>query len=445
MTLGEQIIQATDAIENFMTNQDDLKNDVLPFMQGTFFKLRQLAHHDGDEVASYELYKIASVHIPQSIHSYCALPIEYRNTRIISGNKTPRDLLIDSLKTIQKEVTTLEQAMFSNLEQAVRVNHNLIQEKYKPTYELHQDLQNSHDTDFVNQFDINTYLTNPDVAKNLFLKNAPELQAQKMQQEKREKQIQAVKNACSNTVSFVKKTGKSVGCVLADILESDITLNVFGAIIGITIIGGIIWGIISGFNYMTRYDNYVSDGYTQIKTIYSVMQSAPMNTEQISVLEKNSSASFLTNHYRQNLATLTQQGNKIVLTMKEVGKNDCQNIIDNKPDNFNQAQVNVNNVTLPLHDMYSSKYYTFDANHQLCYLDDKNLLQIVFDSKDIYAHQQNEINHDSQTVQADLKDLNRNIAQLQTYITQSNRDSSYEKNILNDLQEKQKTLSNVAH
>lgn len=445
MTLGEQIIQATDAIETFMKTQDDLKNDVLPFMQGTFFKLRQLAHHEGDEVASYELYKIASVHIPQSIHSYCGLPIEYRNTRVISGNKTPRDLLIDSLGTIQKEVTTLEHAMFSNLEQAVRVNHSLIQEKYKPTYELEHDLKNNSEPAFINQFDIHNYLANPDVAQSLFLKNAPELQAKQEQQQKREQQIQALKNTGNGILHFIKKGSKVLWFFLADVLESDITMNIFAAGIGIAVIGGIIWGVISGFNYMTRYDDYIRDGLDQMKTIYSVMQSAPMNEQEITVLEKNSSSNWLTSSYRHHQASLSQQGEKIIMTMKGVDQQDCQIMIDNKPDNYNQAQVSVNNIALPLHDMYSSRYYTADANHKLCYLSEGNQIQTVFDAKDIYTHHQAEMNHEPQVVKSDLNDLNRNIAQLKDYASQSNRQDTYVQGILNTLQTQQKQLTDMAH
>lgn len=396
----EQIFANIDAIGAKMEGTVDLSSDVVPFMSATLAKIKQLALAKADAYeAQYELFQIATNYLPRTIDAYCALPIEYRNTRVIKFNKNARQLLVEDLKIIKKQVQEIEKQFYAGIESQIKVNSSLVREKYDNKFQLATEIDQVGEDGFVNQFDFSTYKNSNDYKSIQFKKESSEKEIQaKERSEKINKVIAKASEASKDVAYSIFK--KSIGVVI--ILKKVILKIVFGflyileqLIFPIFIIGfcGILFGglywMISSTEKPINYLNALAE---TSKGVHEVMS--------VNLIPTNEFAFFVTakekemiddSGYREERAKVFFNEKTRVMTIDatDLNRNQCLKMIDYKEKNFDAVNLKVNGMSLPQDKTVSNSYYIKNENHKLCHLEKENKVTIELNNQNIYDYAKN--------------------------------------------------------
>jgi hypothetical protein len=389
--MTDQIFTDIDKIGAVLESTVDLSQDVAPFMTATLAKIKQLAiAKQGDYEAQYELFQIATNYLPKTIDSYCGLPIEYRNTRIVKADKTARQLLIESLKIFKKQVFDLEKQFYSAIENQIKVESSFIHEKYASQLELATELDKVGDDGFVNQFDFSQYKDSTHYKDITFKRelSQEEVQAKARSEKNNERiayvgnKIQSVsKSVFNSSVNILTVVGKGLGLFLVGILK--IFSELFGVILFLTALVGIITMIVRS----QRDDNMVEQVVKTSADIHSIMG--------INIIPSSEFAAFVNaktkeliddSSYRKERVHVTYDSKKQHISMQvdDVDKDLCMDLIDKKEDKFDSVFIHVNGMSLPQDNAVSEHKIFINENHTLCHLKEGNKLTLDFDNQKIY-------------------------------------------------------------
>lgn len=98
-------------IIDLFRKEEDLKGETLTFFSPTLVLLTYIDKKIKEENISIEnkiqYEQLVEKHIPQIISKYTAIPLTIRTNTVIKDNKTPRELLIEELSIIYKQVESL--------------------------------------------------------------------------------------------------------------------------------------------------------------------------------------------------------------------------------------------------------------------------------------------------------------------------------------------------
>lgn len=176
-----------DKLTTQLAANPDLRSDVLPFLLPTIAKLKQIASFIEDKKqdnmeAYYEFNSICTNYLPTTIQSFCSLPIEYRNTKVLKNNKTARELLIEDLQKIIAQTDVVEDSLLSKEEKAFLVNNTYLSGRLDTK---------SAPTPFENQFNYKSWAETPEGTQTYIV--SPSAQ-QALEQKKEAKERADAKN-----------------------------------------------------------------------------------------------------------------------------------------------------------------------------------------------------------------------------------------------------------
>jgi hypothetical protein len=389
--MTNQIFTDIDKIGALLESTVDLSQDVAPFMTATLAKIKQLAiAKQGDYEAQYELFQIATNYIPRTIDSYCALPIEYRNTRIVKSDKTARQLLIENLKIFKKQVFDLEKQFYSAIENQIKVESSFVHEKYASQLELATELDKVGDDGFVNQFDFSQYKDSTHYKDITFKRelSQEEIHAKARSEKNNEriayvgKKIQTIsKSFFSGSVSALGFLGKGLGLVLAGILK--VIGELFGLIIFFSLFGGIIYLIINS----QKDNNMVEQVIKTSADMHSVMGISIIPSSEFAGFVNSKTKELIDDSaYRKEMVHVIYDSKTQHITMKvdDVDKDLCMDLIDKKEEKFDSVTIHVNGMPLPQDNTISEHNIFINENHTLCHLKEGNKLTLDFDNQKTY-------------------------------------------------------------
>lgn len=405
--ITQQINDSVSSLTNLMEKNPDLIQDVLPFMQGTFAKLQQLVGYKLSFEQSYEVLQIATNYLPKALHSYCGLPIEYRNKKLIKGDKTARDLLIGDLKILKKQVYEFENNLFAELEQSMRVNSTVIKEKFSSQMELATQVESAKDDNFINQFDIEKFNSN-DSYSSLFIKNNTEPKAL----------TQAISGVV-NTGNGIHKVAKNCFSGLKNtyINHSTSLKNMIGNIALVLVIVSVPASIYFGCSYLNRENSLNNDSIKHTTSMYHIMENSLLAATQITDLSQKDYKDLIgSSFFRKSMVSYQTNGSNITISLKDIDSKYCKDMVDSYTVNFNESSMTINNIVLPEQHVISDKYYFSNNNHKLCYLDNNNI-NITLDSAKIYKNHTLQVQHDSGWLAAKQAVINKDKAEIETLVT----------------------------
>lgn len=382
--LAQQINDSIFSLNTLMEKNPDLTSDVLPFMQGTFAKLKQLVGYKLSFEQSYEILQIATNYLPKALHSYCGLPIEYRNKKPIKANKTARDLLIGDLKILKKQVYEFENTLFSELEQSMRVNSNVIKEKFSTQMQLATQVESSNDDNFINQFDIEKFKSNESYS-SLFVKEV----------EERKPLTQAI-SSVMNTGNDLTRVAKGFSSKLSEFYShhAKSVSDFFSWICFIAIIIAAPTAIYFGCSYLNREISLNSDSINHTTSMYHVMENNVLSASQVKELSQKDYNDLINGSiFRKSMVSYQTNGNIITVLLKDIPTKYCETMVDSHDTDFVNSTMKINNIALPEQHIISDKYYLRNNNHKLCYLEENNI-QLTLDSAHIYKNHSLQVNHD---------------------------------------------------
>lgn len=417
--MTDQIFTDIDKIGVVLESNVDLSQDVAPFMTSTLAKIKQLAlAKDGDYEAQYELFQIATNYLPLTINSYCSLPIEYRNTRIVKENKTARQLLIENLKLFKKQVLELEKQFYSAIENQIKVESSFVHQKYASQIELATQLDNIGEDGFVNQFDFSQYKDSPHYKDITFKRelSQDEIQA-KERAEKNNQRIAYVGSKAQELGSFLIDSTKNIFTVigkgtkvfLGGIIEASIFLIAPVFIVGV--IGIFIAAIHFGFR-----DNAMRDSVVEAsQQIHSVMSVNIIEPSEFANFVNTKTTELIGSDYRKENIKITYDTKKQTMSMQvsDFDKDLCVDLIDEKENKFDATTVLINGMPLP-QDNTISEYRIFkNENHTLCHLKEGNKVTLNFDNQAIYNFAKGNILLTNSEKNTKIANLEKELAQFE--------------------------------
>lgn len=112
--MDENTVTANNAVNSLiktMLDQPDLQNDVLSYLLPSLVQLKTvlIETDEADPIFRHKIRRLAVDLLPETIRTYCVLPLDYRNTQIVRSKKTARGLLIEDLTRIMHEVGKLRE------------------------------------------------------------------------------------------------------------------------------------------------------------------------------------------------------------------------------------------------------------------------------------------------------------------------------------------------
>lgn len=356
-----------------MLNQEvDLKDDVLPFLKPTLNKISQMAHHKMDFENLYELFQITTNYLPRTVQSYCGLPVEYRNTKIIKDSQTARDLLVADIALLKSQVTSIENKIFAEIETSIKVNNKVIKEKFTPQLQLATEVEKDEGQKFINQFDIKKYINNPNnydvFHKNLQLTTNKFNNANKTQEILSTASIKG-KGFIEITGSFIYSKFKTLKVILSKLTIP--TLIVISVI-----------GFLSLPYFAERGSILRTHTYEQLDSMYAVLKNHSLSSQQLLELKNKNEALLIDNSdYRKERVQYDFKNNIISMNVFNYSKDACEKMINYQKDKLQNTQLEINNIIVS-----NSNNKQFNNNAELCYLED-NSLKISFDQQKIYKPQ----------------------------------------------------------
>lgn len=399
--IKQPIFESVSSLTELMQKTPDLQGDVLPFLNGTFAKIKQLTMHNVPFEVSYELMQIATNYLPKTVHAYCALPIEYRNKKEIKGTKTARDLLIGDLTLIKKQVYELESTIFSDLERNIRINSNVIKEKFEGQMQL----ATEGETGFINQFNVDKYTTSAHYLDNMFTKVPQEPTPTQKTVNVLAKTGSVAGKVALSGFSIVKNMAHTLLSPLGRILFSFYKMikNNIGMILGI----GFIVILMGGFISLMAYDHpevvYHRAAKNHLSTSYQVMQATQLTSEQLAGFSKEDYAQFAKDaQLAQTKATYKVNDNNLNVVLEGYDQNHCKEMVDHHSNSLPETQMKINTINLPEKTVYSNNNYFINNNHNLCYLKENNSIEVNFNSKGIYEDGQLQNKKDSAWINKQL-------------------------------------------
>ena len=217
----QRIFTSIDSVGSTLESNVNLKDDVAPFMLASLAKIKQLSMVKQDFETLYQLMQIATNYLPRVVESYCGLPIEYRNTKILKDGKSARSMLVQDLKIFKKQVTEIESNIYSGLENQIQVNSKVIRDKYETQFQLADEVDALGDQCFIDQFDYNKYAKTPNY-KSITFKKEPD-KAKEIRQEKinniKEKTISTTRYLFQGVLRFVKNIFRGVFAFIGSFFE----------------------------------------------------------------------------------------------------------------------------------------------------------------------------------------------------------------------------------
>lgn len=134
-------------VENLLTqiySQVDLKDDVFEYLQPYVLKAYGLLRSDQlniengkanavlfqDPEHKNAIENILFRDLPGFIDIYTQLPLDYRNEKIVKGNKTHRDLLIENVEILSRQLKGIEHSAYEIYDQRMSVSNRFIKERY---------------------------------------------------------------------------------------------------------------------------------------------------------------------------------------------------------------------------------------------------------------------------------------------------------------------------
>jgi hypothetical protein len=450
----EQIFSNIDSLGGYMESTVDLNKDVAPFMASTLAKIKQLAlAKEGNYEDQYELFQIATNYLPRAINGYSALPIEYRNTRVVKSNKTARQLLIEDLKILKTQVLEIEKNFYAGIESQIKVSSNVVREKYDHKFQLATELDQLGEDGFVNQFDYSTYQNSKDYKEITFKREVSEKEiAAKARNEKINQALSKAGDVSLEVGSLVwkksvpvfKSLSKGMGIFLAGFFsflgEVLPALIPFGIVIGF--VGGIGYLIVSSSkpDYMFNAVNKTSEGIYEVMSINVIPQ-----PEFASFVKAKAESMIDGSSYRKDRVKVTynEKNRTIEMNISDISKNRCMEFIDHKEEDFDRAEVKVNGMELPQDNIVSDYHYLINANHKMCHLDDGNKITIDFDNQKI--HSWVKAPYTDEELKAKLAKVEKELAELQPIAAQYEGSKNYNgiSSMLNTLKSQQGKLDNI--
>lgn len=373
--VNTKIILSLNSIRQVMADTPDLRDDVLPFINSTFNKLEELANMDLSDRPdiSYEVYQVGTNYLERTINSYCSLPLEYRNTQHIKGDKTARDLMICDLTLLKKQVVVLEKEIFKDVEALVRTSNTFIKTKYASELELANEI--TPDT-FINKFDINSVDSKmvSYFGRKQVIKEGIRVKT---------------KSYVNNTISLLS----SMKLFLAwsypkcfNLMKS--ILSFFGNefMIVISILTFMIYMLIYVLIPWINQSNYYANAPAEITTMYDLLKVNKLNSVQVQDLSDKQEKKLVDDvPYSKGKFSFKSNGKNIIASFNTFSVNDCQNFVDYKENSFQNTDVYINNIKLPEVHLYSNRFRIKNNNHKLCYLD-SNSIRVDLNAEKINAY-----------------------------------------------------------
>jgi hypothetical protein len=388
--MTDQIFTNIDTIGGVLESTVDLSQDVAPFMTATLAKIKQLAlAKEGDYEAQYELFQIATNYLPNTINSYCGLPIEYRNTRIVKADKTARQLLIENLKIFKKQVSDLEKQFYSAIENKIKVESSFVHEKYAGQLELATELDSIGEDGFVNQFEFSQYKDSTHYKDITFKREltAEEIQA-KERAERNNQRLKYMGNTVQNigsslvdsASSVLTKIGKGISIFIGGIFE------VVNILIAPIFFFGIV-GLLGTLVYVANKDNSMMEAVGKKSAdIHNVMAINLIPTGEFVSFVNSKTTELVDSDYRKENINVSYDSKKSIITMQvsDVAQDLCMDLIDKKEEDFDGVNVKVNGMPLPQDNTVSERRSWRNENHTLCHLEDGNKVTLEFNNQKIY-------------------------------------------------------------
>lgn len=435
--LSKKVCESIQQIIQIMQETPDLVSDVLPFMNGSLLKIQQLSTYDNNQYeVMYNLIQLATNYIPKTIHSYLSLPIDYRNSKAIKGDKTARDLLIIDLSLIKKQIYELESVIFSDIEKNIRVNSNLLQSKFPTQMELATQIENQPQDAFINQFEIQKYTGSEYFFNSFNLKDNPKKSLTPLSNK-----LKQTKKTAASFFSFVlEKSTRLAKYIYKKINE----IFAFFIDIGILLIPiGLILGVIYGFGYFifysirqTTFQHDITQNITQIYNILGTNQMQPALLANF--INKDFEQLIDNSSYRKKYLQYNLNGTNTTIHLTNINKSFCLSLIDIDAMNQSPTHVTVNNIPLSEQNFFSDYKIYKNKNHDLCYLDQNNL-SVQIDAKSVYQDSLAQKNNDPIWLQDKLGRISQNLLTLDNLFIAHKNDSQgeYYKKTIDTLKEQQ--------
>lgn len=352
-TLKEQIFTAIDSLGKTLENTPDLSQDVMPFLASTLTKVKQLSLACEKIEIQYELMQIATNYLPRAIDSYCTLPLEYRNKKIIKNNCTARQLLVEDLKIFKKQVLELENQAYETIEKELEINSNVIRQKYDQKFKLAEQVESQED--FVNQFDYDKYSTLPSY-KEIFLKNT----------RPKNKSEQPVVSTRSLMVFSLFKTLFSITCVVC-------IIGLFG------------WGLYA-LSLTQRPLNYERSVTKGLRTSYDALSLSLLpNSELMSFrIAKNKEMVDNSSYVAERLKVSSDNQNNLHFMMSDIKKDYCDSLVDLKNIDFPEAEMIINGIAITNNPDFIDHNINTTSLHSACHLEEGNKVDVQMNNAKLY-------------------------------------------------------------
>lgn len=412
----EQIFSSVDSLGSTLETTVDLNQDVAPFMFATLAKIKQLAlARSNNYEANYELFQIATNYLPRTIHAYCSLPMEYRNTRIIKHNKTARQFLITDLEIFKKQVFEIEKQFYSEQESQIKVNSSFIREKYDNTFQLATEVEQMEEQGFVNKFDYAQYQNSDDYRKIIFTREPSQ---KEVQAKERSDNINKAFNTGKKIIPMIFSAGvsviKKIGRMIANFWYDYSIL-----VILLTGVG----------SFITLFVSLISNEQKPVNLYYSLRDSAKEIHEvmKVTVIPHSEFTSFVNTRVDQLIddssyrkdhikVVYNEKTNTMIVNATDFSKARCLDIIDNKENSFDSVDMKINGINLPQDNTVSDHSFYLNQNHTLCHLENGNKITLTFDNNKIFNAQKIDTisNQDKVTkisnMQKEIDSLNAEVA-----------------------------------
>jgi len=392
----EQIFTNIDMIGEKMEKTIDLSNDVAPYMSATLAKIKQLAlAKENAYEAQFELFQIATNYLPRTINAYCALPIEYRNTREIKSGKNARQFLIDDLKIFKNQVNELEKQFYNAIESEIKINSNVVRAKYDNKFQLATELDNMENDGFIDQFNFSEYKQSPDYKNIVFKKEKSEedILNEEKQKERKENLEKIKKETINGALSIGTKVFKFTKNAISSILEIFVSFleSALPTMVVMSLIFGFFYGIYALISSAERPRNFYGSIVSEAKQIHDVMSVSLVPENEFKYFVDAKQKELLDDSsYRKERTNIVFDAKSKVMTMNFIGldRSYCYMTIDRKELTYDAANMSVNGISLPQDNTVSNFLAFRNENHKLCHLEEGNKISIQLDNQKIYDYAQ---------------------------------------------------------
>lgn len=387
-SISDKIVHTIDVLSQNMQTIPDLQNDILPFMEGTFFKIKQMSFAESDYETSYELMQIANNYLPRVIYTYCELPIEYRNSKKMQNGQTAREMLVSDLQIIRKQVEEIESAIYSKQEKAMRVNSTIIKQKFEGQMQLATQVQNDNQGRFVNQFNIEEFLQHNKESSYIFKKQPEDaVQAQTIVKQPGIMDLtskwllkKGFPKAKEHTIAAYRFTASKMP--RKNTINNLIT-DSFAPVAGLSAIVFFLFGLFTAATYESHY-SVLKDVSGKM---YQLQAATNMNYQQLTTMTGSMNEIMSKkNDVEGENTKIAVINNGVRINSVNIDNEDCEKMVDHKVQNMLAADMYINSI--PVKDTVTSQRYLEETdNHKLCYLKDNNKVEIVLSEPKIYnAH-----------------------------------------------------------